>query len=1218
MKSFTSSILLNFRLHTFEPNGLNGFVRKLIFNTFFFLLICLGLSANAQNNCSVNAGANLTICGTTVTLQGSSSGTTSGTPTWTIISKPAGSPDPVFSNVNAYNPNVTGLTYPGNYTFQLSLACGIGSATSQVTITAPGDASTFTAGPDITNIPAATGVATLNGVIPAGYTASWTYYNLYNYEAFGGIVTTNATMTNTITATPTLTLTKKANNDIDPAYRAVLRITSINNPNCWYEDNAIVRFIPNINLVYAAINNQCIAQGATGNVYYINATTTSPLFSSGTANAAGNPAYGTTITMNVISQPSGGNIQYLTIENGRVYFSGINGTGDYVFTLTIANSTGSYTTPQITYRYNGVQPNLLSFIDAAHPNQIPVSTSGSSAGSVYCNMVNSTTPLTAYFKVNSADLPSVVTTVTADGTIPAGGSATISAVSGAGTMDRSVTFTPPAGGWKVGTYRFLLTTTPAGGLCGVNQGYSIHISDSARPNVDVQDMAVCYPGSGIVSATIPLPGFQGIVNASYFQNYTGIFDLSVVSKPTGSGSPIFQATNLRTLGNVSTVISNLDKPGEYVFKIKAIPGGSISSAFLDAEYACSGTSLEGTFSIFVTTQINANAGSDQTVVTTVSTSATLNGNSPGVATGMWSLVSKPSGAADPVIVTPTAYNSNVTGLNSLGAYTFRWTVSTGSNCSSFDDVTVNVRDASPGGVLNGLSYWYRADKNVSNTGAGTDVTGWTDMWSGTTVAQLGSNTLPKYVLGTSSYFNFNPGVNFTAVTQTIGNNTVQTLTSLNYDVFTLTKEGMTSTGANPRLFSIGMNNTTVGITNWDAFGISPNSNSLERRVYNGGTSFPAVNPGFSTAIPSIMYFRNTNTTSVKGLNGDVLGATVNYSAQGAQLGGHIFGNTIFSSNGSDNSGFVGNVGETIIYGAGTLSDTERRKVDSYLAIKYGITLGQVSTVPYLDTDGSVVWDGTTNTAYNNNIFGVSRDDVEVLEQKVSRSVNAAGANLTIATINDFVNPNQTASRTGFTNDKTYFLLGDNNITTTTLSSSTIAGIPMNRIQRAWLSQRQNTPGTMYLEANLAGYGSSFSPGRNVLMVVADDAAFTTNVKTVAGSYLGTKWVFNNSFDTDNLQRYITFATSCTQPGAFDAAGLPSTTGVSDLAGFTGGTTGWPANVPNGFIVVESKKKGFVITRVSSSAAITNPVEGMLVYDIAASCIKLYNGTTWNCLGKDCQ
>ncbi|NMN36143.1 DUF11 domain-containing protein [Pedobacter sp. SG918] len=103
----------------------------------------------------------------------------------------------------------------------------------------------------------------------------------------------------------------------------------------------------------------------------------------------------------------------------------------------------------------------------------------------------------------------------------------------------------------------------------------------------------------------------------------------------------------------------------------------------------------------------------------------------------------------------------------------------------------------------------------------------------------------------------------------------------------------------------------------------------------------------------------------------------------------------------------------------------------------------------------------------------------------------------------------------------------------------------------------------------------------------------------------------------NNQATDTNINGCTQPGAFDQPGETSKTGISDLVGFTGGASGWPANVSNGHIVIESKNKGFVITRVSSSAAISNPVEGMLIYDIAAACVKLYNGTTWKCLAKDC-
>lgn len=436
----------------------------------------------------------------------------------------------------------------------------------------------------------------------------------------------------------------------------------------------------------------------------------------------------------------------------------------------------------------------------------------------------------------------------------------------------------------------------------------------------------------------------------------------------------------------------------------------------------------------------------------------------------------------------------------------------------------------PGGVANGLSYWYRADKNAANTGVATDVTGWTDVWNGTTVAQLGTNVLPKYVLGASNYFNFNPGINFTLGTQTLGNNTVRTLTSLNYDVFTLTKEGLASGGTNPRLFSVGMDNTTTGITNWDAFGIWP-TGQIERRVYNGSTNYPSVSPAYSTTIPSIMYYRNTDIATVKGLNGALMSTSVAYSSIGYQYGGHMFGNTVFSSNGSDNAGFTGHIGETIVYGGGTLSNVERRQVDSYLAIKYGITLGQLSTAgannlyDYTNADGATVWSRTLNAVYNNNVFGVAREDIGLFEQKVSTSVNA-GTILTVATSNDFVSPNNTASRTSFANDKTYFLLGDNNDVTTTLSSITVNGFKGGmRIPRVWLAQRTNTSGAMYFAADLSAYGAGFWSGDQVKMIIADDAAFTSNVVSVPGTYDATigKWVHSYNFGSGNANRYITYA-----------------------------------------------------------------------------------------------
>jgi hypothetical protein len=74
---------------------------------------------------------------------------------------------------------------------------------------------------------------------------------------------------------------------------------------------------------------------------------------------------------------------------------------------------------------------------------------------------------------------------------------------------------------------------------------------------------------------------------------------------------------------------------------------------------------------------------------------------------------------------------------------------------------------------------------------------------------------------------------------------------------------------------------------------------------------------------------------------------------------------------------------------------------------------------------------------------------------------------------------------------------------------------------------------MYFRADLSSYGAGFGSGDHVKMIIADDAAFTTNVVYVDGTYDATtgKWVHNYNFDSGNANRYITYAVvdevSCT-------------------------------------------------------------------------------------------
>jgi hypothetical protein len=71
-------------------------------------------------------------------------------------------------------------------------------------------------------------------------------------------------------------------------------------------------------------------------------------------------------------------------------------------------------------------------------------------------------------------------------------------------------------------------------------------------------------------------------------------------------------------------------------------------------------------------------------------------------------------------------------------------------------------------------------------------------------------------------------------------------------------------------------------------------------------------------------------------------------------------------------------------------NNSRQKIETYLAIKYGITLGAAQAEKnYVNSAGAIVWNKTSNAGFNYNIAGIGRDDSSDLNQKQSKSVNDA-------------------------------------------------------------------------------------------------------------------------------------------------------------------------------------------------------------------------------------
>lgn len=108
--------------------------------------------------------------------------------------------------------------------------------------------------------------------------------------------------------------------------------------------------------------------------------------------------------------------------------------------------------------------------------------------------------------------------------------------------------------------------------------------------------------------------------------------------------------------------------------------------------------------------------------------------------------------------------------------------------------------------------------------------------------------------------------------------------------------------------------------------------------------------------------------------------------------------------------------ELIVYET-ILKEKEIARVESYLAVKYGITLEK----NYLNSLGEIIWNREQEKLYSNNIAGIGRDDHATLYQKQGTSCTTTDG-LTIGI--DNIAPSNGAN-TGRLNDRDYLLWGDN-------------------------------------------------------------------------------------------------------------------------------------------------------------------------------------------------
>lgn len=371
--------------------------------------------------------------------------------------------------------------------------------------------------------------------------------------------------------------------------------------------------------------------------------------------------------------------------------------------------------------------------------------------------------------------------------------------------------------------------------------------------------------------------------------------------------------------------------------------------------------------------------------------------------------------------------------------------------------TTTLYAQAPGGAPEtNLSLWLKANDGVVG---GASVTQWQDQsGKGRHFSSLGIVNPSS----TANRMNFNPVVTYTSSNNKLGRtgDAINTYTSnMNTGIndsgvisfFSVTKQNGDGLVFNQ------YNGTANAVIN-----VNKTSGLLRAGLRSGfsATLTPPNNVPLVTSFTAIPGVNNSRLSINSGIisAGSTLSRDVN-SPHPTALGGWA---------NDPSSNFLGDFAEIITFNK-EVTVLEKDRIESYLALKYGITLDQTTELSYLASDGNPMWDatGTGTSGYNNDIFGVGRDDASGLDQRISTSQETDDI-LTVSLDDDFTSANNDPGRTTpFSADMSFLTFSNNDGAVNTWSSTDMPCVckGAERIPRTWIAQETGTVGSVWLAFN---------------------------------------------------------------------------------------------------------------------------------------------------------
>lgn len=197
--------------------------------------------------------------------------------------------------------------------------------------------------------------------------------------------------------------------------------------------------------------------------------------------------------------------------------------------------------------------------------------------------------------------------------------------------------------------------------------------------------------------------------------------------------------------------------------------------------------------------------------------------------------------------------------------------------------------------------------------------------------------------------------------------------------------------------------------------------------------------------------------------------------------------------------YNGDIAEAIIMNE-RVSDDDREIIESYLAIKYGVTLNNED---YYLSDHTRTWNFSANGGnYSNNIAGIGRDDFIQLNQLKSRSQNPNNVHVTIAKTSN-----------NFPNNQSHFIWGcDNGDYNTFSANNTPVGI--SKSEKIWFARNHNNRVTGLTLIFDIPPSLAAQPGFLPVLLTSSSTNFSGAV-TIPGNVSGNSIIFSGVTITNN-------------------------------------------------------------------------------------------------------